>query len=113
MEASLTFQEFSQNLNTKFHTPIDETQRLELELTEVSHLKQTSRNEEFAVVFRGPREIFLGQGIRTFEHDALGKFEIFIVPIREDDKGYYYEAVFNRFLDSGQSSARSDQDSSK
>ena len=99
MEASLTFEEFTKNLNTKFHTRVDGTQRVELELAEVSQLKQTSRNEEFAVVFRGPKEIFLSQGMRAFEHDELGKFELFIVPIREDEKGYYYEAVFNRFLD--------------
>ena len=99
MEASLTFEEFTKNLNTKFHTQVDETQRVELELAEVSQLKQTSHNEEFAVVFRGPKKIFLGQGMRAFEHDELGKFELFIVPIREDEKGYYYEAVFNRFLE--------------
>ena len=99
MEDSLTFQEFSQNLNTKFQTRVDETQQLELELAEISQLKQTSRNEEFAVVFRGPKEIFLGQGMRALEHEKLGKLELFIVPIREDEKGYYYEAVFNRFLD--------------
>ena len=97
MEASLTFQEFTQHLNTKFYSPIDEDQRVELELAEISELKQTSRNEEFAIVLRGPKEAFLGQGTRYFEHDQLGKFELFIVPIRDDDEGYYYEAVFNRF----------------
>jgi hypothetical protein len=30
------------------------------------------------------------------EHEALGSFELFIVPIRKDDEGFYYEAVFNR-----------------
>ena len=99
MEAALTFQEFTENLNTKFHIPVNDSQRVELELAEISELKQTPRNEEFAVVFRGPKEIFLGQGMRALEHEKLGKLELFIVPIREDEKGYYYEAVFNRFLD--------------
>jgi hypothetical protein len=99
MEAALTFQVFTENLNTKFHIPVNESQRVELELAEVSELKQTPRNEEFAIVFRGPKEAFLGQGMRSLEHDQLGKFDLFIVPIREDDKGYYYEAVFNRFLE--------------
>jgi hypothetical protein len=99
MEPSLTFQAFTQELNTKFHIPVDESQRVELELAEISELKESPRNEEFSIVFRGPKEAFLGQGTRYFEHDQLGKFELFIVPIRHDDKGYYYEAVFNRFLE--------------
>ena len=99
MEPSLTFQAFTQELNTKFHIPVNESQRVELELVEISELKQTPRNEEFAIVFRGPKEAFLGQGMRSLEHDQLGRFDLFIVPIREDDKGYYYEAVFNRFLE--------------
>jgi len=97
MEPLLTFQAFTQELNTKFHIPLDESQRVELELAEISELKESPRNEEFSIVFRGPEEAFLGQGMRYFEHDQLGKFELFIVPIRHDDKGYYYEAVFNRF----------------
>ncbi|HKB65155.1 MAG TPA: hypothetical protein VKC61_04815 [Pyrinomonadaceae bacterium] len=99
MEASLTFQDFTQQLNTKFQIPVNESQRVELELAEISELKKTSRNEEFAIVFRGPKEAFLGQGMRPLEHDQLGKFDLFIVPIREDEKGYYYQAVFNRFLE--------------
>jgi len=97
MEPSLTFQAFTQELNTKFHIPVNESQRVELELVEISELKQTPRSQEFAIVFRGPKEAFLGQGMRSLEHDQLGRFDLFIVPIREDDKGYYYEAVFNRF----------------
>jgi len=99
MEAALTFQALTENLNTKFHIPVNDSQRVELELAEISELKQTPRNEEFAIVFRGPKEAFLGQGMRSLEHDQLGKFDLFIVPIRDDDKGYYYEAVFNRFLE--------------
>jgi hypothetical protein len=30
------------------------------------------------------------------EHERLGSVEIFIVPIRKDGEGIYYEAVFNR-----------------
>jgi hypothetical protein len=29
-------------------------------------------------------------------------FELFIVPIRRDDPGFYYEAVFNRMCQEGQ-----------
>jgi hypothetical protein len=40
--------------------------------------------------------VFLGQGGRKFEHDQMGHFELFIVPIGKDDSSFLYEAVFNR-----------------
>lgn len=97
MDVSLTHETFVQNINTKFHVSADDTSRVELELAEVSELKQLKAHDQFAVVFRGPLDLFLGQGMRSFDHDKLGRFELFIVPIRQDGDGYYYEAVFNRF----------------
>jgi len=48
----------------------------------------------FSLVFRGPREPVLPQRIYRFEHEGLGAFEIFIVPIGADESGMQYEAVF-------------------
>ena len=97
MDDSLTYEALTQNLNTKFHVAADDAGPLDLELAEISDLKQVKNQEEFAVVFRGPLDQFLGQGMRSFDHEKLGQFELFIVPIKQDDKGYYYEAIFNRF----------------
>lgn len=96
MEASLTHEAFSQNLNTKFQVVLDENTTVELELVEVSEVKLHPRQEEFAVEFRGPLEMFLDQGVRDFAHEQLGRFELFIVPVERDAQGFYYEAVFNR-----------------
>jgi hypothetical protein len=93
----LTHEALSENLNTKFHLSLDDNNLIELDLAEVSELKQFERQEQFAVVFRGPRDRFLGQGIRSLDHEKLGRSDLFLVPIREDAEGYYYEAVFNRF----------------
>ena len=93
----LTHEQFAENLNTKFHVSSDDTHIAELELVEVSELKLIATQEQFAVVFRGPRDRFLDQGIRPLEHEKLGRYELFLVPVREDAEGYYYEAVFNRF----------------
>ena len=97
MDDSLTYEALTQNLNTKFHVAADEARPLDLELAEISDLKQVKNQEEFAVVFRGPLDRFLDQGTRSFDHEQLGQFELFIVPIKQDDRGYYYEAIFNRF----------------
>lgn len=96
MEASLTHEAFSQNANSKFQVQLDENTPVELELTEVSELKLYPSQEEFTLQFRGPLELFLGQGVRPFTHDQMGQFELFIVPIKQDAEGFYYEAVFNR-----------------
>lgn len=95
---SLTQQEFAANLNTKFTVRAEPVGDIEVELTEVSELKRHPGQEYFSVVVRGPNQVFLNQGLRHFTHSALGEFELFIVPVRQDSNGYYYEAVFNRLL---------------
>lgn len=96
MEASLTHAEFTRHAGTNFHVQADEHTVVELELAEVSEIKQYPQQEEFSLVFRGPLEAFLDQGARSFTHDQMGQFELFLVPIRQDERGFYYEAVFNR-----------------
>jgi hypothetical protein len=56
----------------------------------------------FSVVFRGPLEPIMPQGIYHVEHEHLGALDIFIVPIGPDTDttpgegptGMFYEAVF-------------------
>lgn len=96
MEASLTHEAFSQHVNTKFQVQVEENTDVELELTEISELKVYPQQEEFTILFRGPSDAFLGQGVRSFTHDQMGQFDLFIVPVRQDGEGFYYEAVFNR-----------------
>ena len=97
MDDSLTQEAFAENVNTKFQVSADDANRVELELAEVSELKQHKGHDQFAIVFRGPLNLFMGQGMRSFDHEKLGQFELFIVPIRQDGEGFYYEAVFSRF----------------
>ncbi len=53
------------------------------------------REEPFTLLFRGPRDTPLDQRIHRLEQDRLGTLEIFLVPVRPDDRGPLYEAVFN------------------
>ena len=97
MEASLTHEEFTKNANTKFQVPVDdESSPVEIELIDVTELKIYPQQEEFTLTFRGPLNAFLDQGVRPFQHDQMGEFELFIVPVKQDADGFYYEAVFNR-----------------
>ncbi|SRR5258705_5024430 len=89
-------EDFVPQLNTKFSVKLDETNALDLVLTEVGELKTSDRQVQFSIVFRGPLEVFLGQGLREFKHDEMGNFGLFLVPIKQDENGFYYESVFNR-----------------
>jgi hypothetical protein len=93
----LTHEALRENLNTRFQVSAEDNNTVEVELAEVSEIKLHDTQEQFAVVFRGPRDRFLSQGIRSLDHEKLGQSDLFLVPIREDAEGYYYEAVFNRF----------------
>ena len=96
MAVDLTHEAFAKQLHTTFRTRINDSVNIETELIEVSEHKVSALQERFAIIFRGPSEAFLGQGLRRFEHDQMGAFDLFIVPISQDEKGFYYEAVFNR-----------------
>jgi hypothetical protein len=96
MAASLTHETFTEHANTKFQVLLDENTTVDVDLIDVSELKVHPRQEEFSIEFRGPSDMFLGQGVRSFAHEGMGQFELFIVPVRQDEQGYYYEAVFNR-----------------
>ncbi|MEO8435574.1 MAG: hypothetical protein ABI596_11820 [Pyrinomonadaceae bacterium] len=96
--ATLTHEEFSRHLNTKFRIRLSESEAIESELTDVSDLLLSARQERFSLLFRGPNDKMLSQGMHAFEHDQMGPFELFIVPIERADDGIYYQAVFNRLI---------------
>jgi len=96
MTETLTHEAFAKHLGTKFEVQVGSHKGIELELTDISELKLSERQEQFAIIFLGPNEAFLCQGIQRMEHKHFGRFEIFLVPISQDDRGYRYEAVFNR-----------------
>jgi hypothetical protein len=48
----------------------------------------------FSLLFRGPRTPLLPQQIHPLEHDTLGAFDLFLVPLGPDAEGMRYEAIF-------------------
>jgi hypothetical protein len=98
MSQRLEHADFAKHLNSKFRIRIDDLQTVDSELTGVSELLLSPRQERFSLVFRASNEFFLGQGQRPFEHEVMGQFELFLVPIGRDEDGTYYEAVFNRLV---------------
>lgn len=98
MLETFTLDTFSQRLSSKFTIKREPAGAVELELIEAQDLGSTPTHEQFSIVFRGPRETFLAQSTYQVEHSELGSFMLFIVPIKQDQDGFYYEAIFNRSL---------------
>jgi hypothetical protein len=96
-----TAEHFSQNLNTKFRVNVDSTEPVEIELVEVAVRKieptEQQGMERFSAFFYGPSNIFLPQQTYTVSHPQMGEMELFLVAIANDQRGFRYEAVFNRF----------------
>jgi uncharacterized protein DUF6916 len=99
MAAPLTEAEFSKHVNTKFRVAIEPP--LELELSEVkgylSQAHEQTGMERFSAYFHGPVDRCLAQHTYSVEHEQMGAFDIFLVPVSRDESGFRYEAVFNYF----------------
>ena len=91
----LNFETFAAHLNTSFRVKSGADLAVELRLIEATD-NSVPRQEMFSLIFQGPDQTFLPQGIYPIEHDRIGAFDLFITPIGRDEGGYRYEAVFNR-----------------
>ena len=63
---------FAGLLNAVFNIHLDAGQTVDTELVEVSQLKVSPEQEIFYIVFRGPNDVSLGQGMRRFQHERTG-----------------------------------------
>jgi len=100
MPADLTEEEFSKHVNTKFRAGLD-AEAVDLELVQVKgYLKNpgdADGMERFSIFFTGPAKPLLAQSTYSLSHDAMGTFDLFLVPIKPEGEGFRYEAVFNYF----------------
>ena len=96
MTEALTQKAFADQIDTKFTLVLEGFDPIELKLSRVSDLIESNGAEGFSIVFKGPGEFVLRQNTYRLEHDAMGAFEILLVPIGKDEQGVDYEAVFNR-----------------
>ena len=95
----LTRQMFEKNRDTKFWLEDAEGSRAALDLVEVRNGQAPPRYEVFSVIFRGEADRIHPQRTYTVEHEAMGSFDLFLVPVGRDPHGVLYEAVFNRAID--------------
>jgi hypothetical protein len=97
--ATFTKVVFMAQVNTTFRLQTKLAKPVDMRLIEVKDTgpipdQQKSGKECFSLVFRG--QPGLRQNTYMIEHAALGKFALLLVPVGQDRKGSYYEAVVNR-----------------
>lgn len=100
---NFTVATFSEHVGERFRIHLDAPPPLQVELIEAAALggstaraaAESGQRAPFSIVFRGPRDIPLSQRIYRLEHDAIGTFDLFLVPLGPDQHGLRYEAVFN------------------
>lgn len=93
----ITHEMFSPHLNSIFRIPVDDG-AFELELTEVKVGERGGRPEEFRVpfilIFQGPRDPVVPEGLYDIESDATGTFQLYLIPILSTGERQCYQVVF-------------------
>lgn len=91
---------FETLLNTVFEFQPEEGRAFNLNLILVENLslaaneKNGLRGDSFSLLFEGSKKAKIPQGVYQVNHDLLGKFSLFIVPVGL--RGNRYEAIINR-----------------
>ncbi len=104
----LSRKDFAAQLNTAFRIHVAPGKSIEVTLTKL-RVKAgrpfepgqippgDAGHERFSLLFSGARSERLEQETYTFDHETLGQFDCFIVPIgTRDPRRIYYEMICNR-----------------
>jgi len=97
MPDKLTAAYFKPLINETF-TIQDDKNSVQMELIEVTEKNQDevdSSIQSFSILFRGPKDKMLPQGIYRVDHEKIDTLDLFLVPVGPDQTGLCYEAVFN------------------
>jgi hypothetical protein len=94
-----TFDLFAYNPDQPASHPAQDMSR-KITLIEVTELgdatvSDQSRRRSFSLIFHEVASTYLPQRIYTIAHPALGRLDLFLVPIGPDQNGMRYQAVFN------------------
>jgi hypothetical protein len=94
----LHYENFGPYVNSTFSLKLGET-TVDLALTEAT--RQMVRpfpgmmREPFSLIFRSSSQVVLPQRMYPLAHAAMGKIDIFLVPIGRDMHGVVYQAIYN------------------
>jgi hypothetical protein len=87
---------FQEHLNSVFTLSLTPGEVLDVRLVELRGGRPDPRVEQFTLLFQGPEQPLLPQQMVHLRQEQLGEIDLFLVPVRQDAGGTYYEAVVNR-----------------
>ena len=95
----LTVADFAPHVGKTFEIETGET-RVAAELAWARNVgeeppSESGRRRAFSIALRTAPDVRLSQRIHAVQHPALGRLEIFLVPVQPDARGNLYEAIFN------------------
>lgn len=102
MLEQFTLDTFAPRVGEAFRAHIPARSPMEMVLESVAEIpvsgwrpdESADHRKPFSLLFLGSPDVVLPQATYPFEHEALGTFEIFIVPVGRTARGVTYEAVF-------------------
>lgn len=97
MIQDLTLETFQPRVGEPFRIQASDQRSIHVELVQAAPLgaaNATPRGQAFSLIFRAAGHDVLPQSIYRVEHDQLGAYDIFLVPIGPDAVGMRYEAIF-------------------
>jgi len=102
----MSMRTFTQHLDTRFVIDPGYTRPIETTLIEVkdtrtarSRKRDAQGQECFLLTFQLDGDKSVKQGTYQVRHDALGTFELFVVPSEDSAGRQYLEAVINRVIE--------------
>ena len=98
----LELSRFEGLVGQSFELAVEEGEPLSLELAEAGPVGELSAKQAeelgkrvpFSLIFHGPPELFMPQGVRTLRHPEIGELSIFLVQLDQAADGSKFEAVF-------------------
>jgi hypothetical protein len=94
--ADLTIDSFRLRLGERFRIRSAPQSTFDAELIDARALgaSRAPRRTPFSLLFRTALTTPLPQAIYRIEHDEIGPYDIFLVPVGPDAAGMVYEAIF-------------------
>ncbi len=88
-------EEFSAVVNSDFVARLADDREVKFHFFKLHPGISNKFQESFSLLFRTPLDVPPVQGMYDFEHSALGKLSLFLVPVGQKEDHFVYESVFN------------------
>ena len=88
--------DFFKQVEGTFRAASVEGPEFDLRLVECRDILDDDVQETFSLMFLAPADTPAVQRTYRLTNDAMGSLDVFLVPLRQDGTGVYFEAIFNR-----------------